>query len=83
MTKIKHTVRIRSNDETGCEHCITLFAVEDWAKAVNHYIEKHGYTLIHVGTETDHDSEGRPCHYTVAVLGKFGPVKEQQQSITP
>jgi tRNA U54 and U55 pseudouridine synthase Pus10 len=76
MAKIKHTVHISTNAETGCEHCATIFEMDDFTNAVNHYIEKHGYTLIHVGTETEHDSEGRPCDSTVAVLGKYGPAKE-------
>jgi tRNA U54 and U55 pseudouridine synthase Pus10 len=76
MTKIKHTVHISTVKETGCEHCTAIFGADDFANAVNHYIEKHGYTLIHVGTETEHDSEGRPCHSTVAMLGKYGVSKE-------
>jgi len=76
MTKIKHTVHISTVKETGCEHCVAMFERGDFANAVNHYIEKHGYTLIHVGTETEHDSEGRPCDSTVAVLGKYGATKE-------
>ena len=80
MANIKHTVHISTNVATGCEHCTAIFDGDDFANAVNHYIEKHGYTLIHVGTETEHDSEGRPCHSTVAVIGKFGATTENKQS---
>jgi hypothetical protein len=71
MKKTKRIVHIKTNAGAGCEHCLALFDADGFTKAVNHYIEKHGYTIFHVGTETEHDSEGRPCHHTVAVLGKF------------
>lgn len=80
MRKIKHAVHISTNTTTGCEHCTAIFEADDFANAVNHYIEKHGYMLIHVGTETEHDSEGRPCDSTVAMLGKFGAGKDKQQT---
>jgi hypothetical protein len=31
----------------------------------------NGYTLIRVGTEATNDSEGRPWHGTMALLGRF------------
>jgi hypothetical protein len=77
MRKIKHVVRVSTITETGCEHCTAFFGMDDFPKAVNHYIEKHGYALIHVGTETTNDSEGRPWHSTVALLCKYGLTKEQ------
>ncbi len=40
------------------------------AESINHYIEMHGYKLLHVGTETIHDDQGEPWHTTVSVLGK-------------
>ena len=70
MKATKHLVHISTNTGTGCEHCGTPVGLEHFAKSVNHYIEQHGYTLLHVGTETSHDMRGELCHSTVAVLGK-------------
>ncbi len=71
---IMHVVYISTNIGTCCEHCdepIGLAGPGDHrlAESINHYIEKHGYKLLHVGTETTGDSEGSPWHTTVALLG--------------
>jgi len=36
---------------------------------INHLLN-HGYKLLHVGQETITDSDGKPWHTTVAILGK-------------
>jgi hypothetical protein len=46
---------------------------DDLSDRINHFIEAHGYRLLHVGTETSHDSNGNPWHSTVAVLGHDDP----------
>jgi len=43
---------------------------ESFAESINHYMDKHEYKLLHIGSECDTDTEGKPCHHTVAVLGK-------------
>lgn len=69
INSVQHVVYVSTNIGTGCEHCGTPIGLEDFAGSVNHYIE-HGYTLLHVGTETGHDMDGKPWHSTVAVLGR-------------
>ncbi len=60
---VKHVVQISTHVGTGCEHCNV--SIDDFADRINHYIEKHGYKLLHVGQET-----GANLQMTVAVLGK-------------
>jgi hypothetical protein len=72
---VQHIVHVSTGVGTYCEHCgepVGCFEGKDpgLAKSVNHYIEQHGYTLLHVGTETSRDDQGKPWHATVAVLGK-------------
>ncbi len=67
---IKHVVYISTDIGTGCEHCRASIGLERYAESINHYIEQHGYRLLHVGQETGHDSDGKPWHKTVAVVGK-------------
>lgn len=67
---IEHVVHISTNIETSCEHCIERVGADRFSESVNHYIEKHKYRLLHVGSECDTDAEGKPCHHTIAVLGK-------------
>ena len=45
----------------------------DIADSINHFIEIHGYHLLHVGTQTSHSREGGLSHATVAVLGRTNP----------
>ena len=67
---IEHVVHISTNIGSCCEHCSERVGADRFAESVNHYIEKHGYRLLHMGSECDTASNGKPCHHTVAVLGK-------------
>lgn len=67
---VQHVVYVSTSIGTGCEHCRTQIGLERFAESINYYIEKHGYKLLHAGTETSHDADGKPWHSTVALLGK-------------
>ena len=67
---VTHVVNISTNVGKGCEHCDELIGMDSFTESINHYIKKHGYKLLHVGTETSADSVGKPWHSVVAVLGK-------------
>lgn len=67
---IEHTIYISTDGSTGCEHCGEWVGGDKFAAPINHYIEKHDYKLLHVGSETTDDHAGNPWHKTVAVLGK-------------
>jgi hypothetical protein len=67
---IEYFVYISTDIGTGCEHCDFRVGLENFAESIDHYIDKHNYKLLHVGTETHHNSEGKPWHSTVALLGK-------------
>ena len=62
---IKHVVQINTHSETTCEHCSIKVGGTDLNSSVNHYIETHGYKLLHVGQET-----GENLQMTVAYLGR-------------
>jgi hypothetical protein len=66
---IKHVVRISTNYSDKCEHCNESFLEGSFAPAINHYIEKHDYKLLHIGTETEY-FEGNNHFWSVAILGK-------------
>jgi hypothetical protein len=64
-------VHISTNVETGCTHCSEQIGGEDrFAESINHYIQAHGYKLLHVGQQTTPDYDGKPRHATAAVLGR-------------
>jgi hypothetical protein len=67
---ISHVVHISTNIEKPCEHCHFHLKSDKFAESINHYIEQHGYKLLHIGTETVQDYEGKLCHTSVAILGK-------------
>jgi hypothetical protein len=54
----------------GPEHCDFRIGLDNFAESINHYINDHGYKILHVGQESSWDSEGSPWQSTVAVLGK-------------
>lgn len=66
---VNHVVEISTDKMGGCEHCSTRIG-EDFAGSINHYIDRHGYKLLHVGTVTSRNDRGEPWHSMVAVMGK-------------
>lgn len=67
---VQHVVHLSTNIGKSCEQCQTFLDNENLAGAINHYLTKHEYTLLHTGQETIHGSDGKPWHTTVAVVGK-------------
>ncbi len=67
---VQHVVHISTDVVRGCEHCSELIGGDNFAKSVNHYIEQHGYKLLHTGSEWGRDMDGESCQHTVAVLGR-------------
>ena len=67
---ITHVVRISTGVGTGCEHCKHPVGLDHFEESINHYIEKHGYRLLHVGSEGSEDMDSATVHQTVAVLGR-------------
>ena len=63
-------IKLSTNIEKSCPDC------DKWAEhgeghfesSLNHQIEAHGRQLIHIGTETSRDDEGRLWSHTVAYL---------------
>ena len=76
MENTKRTTTVSSNIGRGCEHCGEWVGADDSGDigaSINHYIGQHGYRLLHVGSQTSHDAEGKPWHSTVAILGHDAP----------
>ncbi len=70
---VARTTKVSTDISRGCEHCGASIGYEDFTGAVNHFIQTHGYKLIHVGTETISDRDDKPWHTTVAILGSDNP----------
>jgi hypothetical protein len=68
---VKYLVRLSTNEYGACAECDQWsagprYSVTDHA---NHYVQEHGYQILHVGQETSHDDEGKPWQATVIVVG--------------
>jgi hypothetical protein len=71
ITDARAVVQVSTNIGEACKECgAGQFGMENFTTGVNHYLQAHDYTLLHVGTETGRDFEGHIWHSTVAVLGK-------------
>jgi hypothetical protein len=76
--KIAHEIEISSDIGRACEHCNQRVG-GGWTddgiidESINHYIEQHGYKLLHVGTQTYTGDDGKPRHTTVAFVGTTQP----------
>ena len=79
---VRRTTEVASHISRGCEHCGHMvgggLGDEPLADDINHYITEHGYRLLHIGTQTNHDNEGKPWHNTVAILGHDDPPAVQE-----
>ncbi len=84
MQNVKRTTEVSSNIGRGCEHCSESIGLSSAGNSVtdgvNHYIEVHGYRLLHVGTQTAEDMNGKPHQTTVAILGHDDPPAVVQRS---
>ena len=76
-THLLKTVHLSSAVGRACEECLAEdspdfldTAPEDVGAQINHYLEVHGYELIHVGQQTGRDQAGHPWQMTVAIVGK-------------
>lgn len=66
---INHIVYVSTDVVTGCDICSCAIGGDNFAESVNHYIKKHSYKLLHIGTET-HNDDGKLWYSSVAILGK-------------
>lgn len=78
ISDTNHVVQISTNIGEGCKHCSHPIGMENFAESINHYINEHGYRLLHVGQQTEHASEGL-WHSTVAILA--GPPEEREYTL--
>ena len=65
-------VRVSNDDLYGtCRVCGDGFSGlgSDFELKVNHYLQEHGYRILHVGQETTRDEDENPWQITVAILG--------------
>ena len=72
-SKISKVFYLNSMIAQKCPDCDFHFNHEDSyyniGDHINHMMSE-GWILLHVGQETTHDSEGKPWHNTVAIMGK-------------
>lgn len=84
--KIKHTIQLFSFIESGCEICDENIRHHnddgELSKAINHYIQKHDYKLLHLGDQTVEGDDGLWRGVT-AVLGSevVPPPKEPSELV--
>ena len=68
--KVTRVVTVSTSTGANCEDCrVEPIGLDHFEDGINHYIQAHGYTLLHVGQETSTDFEEPPWQSTVAVLG--------------
>lgn len=92
MQDIKNVIQIMSGIiDGGCDHChdeIKSFPImgvcdEYHTNKVNHYVQKHGYKILHVGQYTDTEVDGGLWHGVIFVLGhnEILPLKEPTEEM--
>jgi hypothetical protein len=73
MAEISNTTevyKVSSGVSQKCPACSEFLEGRPfWERSVNHVLG-HGWRLLHVGSEAEHDNDGKTIHFTVAVLGK-------------
>lgn len=72
--KTKHVFEVESSVWRQCPVCSNMprgnIGGHDFEEQVNHLVQQHGYTILHVGQKTTRDDHGNPWQTTVAILGK-------------
>ena len=67
---ISRVVRLDEDEGQDCEECGQTFGFDEIAASINHYLERHSYRLLHVGTQTSQEDDDKIWHTTVAIVGK-------------
>ena len=71
---VTETRKVFSSEHGFCREDGCNFSVQNKTdghdELVNHYINAHKYRILHVGSETEFDSEGHLVVYTVVFLGR-------------
>lgn len=68
INSAKHVVSVSTNISRSCAFCDKWLDGERFQESVNHYLQEHDCTLLHVGGDTSHDQDGKPWHGTIAIL---------------
>lgn len=77
-TKTKTIVQVSSNTYNACKLCqFQEPHLGDVPIMVNHYLQTHGFELLHVGQETSRADDGGLWHSTVALLGTGAAIPEK------
>lgn len=69
ISDTKKVIYVSSDANQPCPLCRQHLNAGDIARSINHILDSHQYKLLHIGTETTDDADGRPWLKTVAVLG--------------
>ena len=68
LSAVKHTIKLSTDELSGCEFCSQRFGTSlDWD--INHLIQVHGGTLLHVGTQSLNVADEPAYYSTVALVG--------------
>jgi hypothetical protein len=71
LDTVKEIKVVSTNIYSGCTFgCNLPYNGESFEANVNHYLQEHGYKLLHVGQESSPDDEGKASHSTIAVLSR-------------
>lgn len=66
---IKSVLHLSSDGNSSCSEC-KRYGFPTLEGAVNHWMQEHGYKLLHVGQKTHRDQDGNLYHTTVAIVGE-------------
>lgn len=71
MRDIRRTFQIHSNlTPWTCPECQAPLDTQGRVdEAINHMLSRHGWNLLHIGSEADRDERGQSISHTVAMLG--------------
>jgi hypothetical protein len=86
LNHILKAVQLSSALGQPCEECrpedspdFLYSEPENVAAQISHYVETHGYELLHVGQQTGRDQAGHPWQTTVAIVGKPREIYQRYQ----
>jgi hypothetical protein len=70
MTNVKRVATINTNVGRHCLACDAWQKPDTLEESVNHYLQAHGWVLVHIGEQTYMGDGNLQHHVTVAVVGE-------------
>lgn len=68
LSKVEYVKHVVAGASDTCDICRPMVLISDFDDAVNHFLDVHEGTLLHLGTDSSYGEGDQVIHKTSAVI---------------